>query len=175
MSLAASGLGDDEPDLIIYVAMAPPLGNSPVVFHPAARGELHSIGQACGNGWRKIFNVYAKLVFALKDIGMDLTQGAERWQDYREQTLLQAGSGTALVFGAPRPCYRPQAVEIIAGRQHARTMDALAPLGLVWLDPAFAVNQSERLVVSPFLDYRQLSNAKIERLAQIMVDLATPQ
>ncbi|MBT1444560.1 hypothetical protein KJI95_08455 [Shewanella sp. JM162201] len=94
-------------------------------FQGLVDGEIAAIGQACGNGWRKVFNVYAKLLWALATewrrqqdeteaasddaallaphLGPLLAQVLEypSWQAYRDARLLRPGSGTALLFSPP--------------------------------------------------------------------------
>lgn len=183
--LPQGGLGDSRARLRVYVAKAPPMAEFAALQHCVAlqRGQIDQIYQHCGNGWRKVFNVYAKLVWALPAPWQPDLQGAQSWQQWRDQVLLQAGSATALLFGtdgfgshgfaAPVPTGL-ETLHIIAGRQHARDLlaqgllpDALTG-GLIWLDDEFAVAKRVRLVVCPYLDYRQLSDVKITRLVQLI-------
>lgn len=149
-------------------------------FQGLVDGEIAAIGQACGNGWRKVFNVYSKLIYALPAALQPSLAGCSSWQQYRDNRLLQPGSSTALLFGvatALAVCATPprQQVRLIAGRQHARQLiGAGAPLQLVWLDSEFAIDVAQRLVVCPYLDYRQLSDEKIRRLVNLLQRL-TPE
>ncbi len=66
-SLDCNGLGDKHATLKIYIGNRPNFtfalnsrGTCPVITD-----EINAIGNPCGNGWRKIFNVYAKLMFEL--------------------------------------------------------------------------------------------------------------
>ncbi|WP_348731537.1 hypothetical protein [Rheinheimera texasensis] len=181
--LLQPGLGDSEARLRLYVAKAPPMAefaglNTCLALLP---GQIDQIYQHCGNGWRKVFNVYAKLVWALPAPWQPDLQGAQSWQQWRDRVLLQAGSGTALLFGAngfDQDWFGAdadiQTLHIIAGRQHARDLLAQGLLpetltgGLVWLDEEFAVAKKLRLLVCPYLDYRQLSDIKIARLVQLV-------
>lgn len=177
--LPQGGLGDLQARLRVYVAKAPPMAEFAALQHCVALlpGQIDQIYQHCGNGWRKVFNVYAKLVWALPARWQPDVQGAQSWQQWRDQALLQAGSGTALLFGQAEFAatdFGTETLHIIAGRQHARDLlaqgllpDALTG-GLVWLDDEFAVAQRVRLVVCPYLDYRQLSDVKITRLVQLI-------
>jgi hypothetical protein len=126
---------------------------------PLAPGELSYIVANTSNHWRKLFSVYAKFLYTL---------GAQpgwpkRWQDYRDGYLLQAGSGVALLFSPPE--LNRKAVHIVAGKTYGAS---LALKGLTWLDASFALDARRRLLVSPYLDYRQLSNARIETLASLI-------
>ncbi len=174
--MSQGGLGDAQARLRVYVAKAPPMAefaglDACVALLP---GQIEQIYRHCGNGWRKVFNVYAKLVWALPAPWQPDLQGATSWQHWRDRVLLQAGSGTGLLFGANGFGADAEALHIIAGRQHARDLlaqgllpDALTG-GLVWLDDEFAVARRLRLLVCPYLDYRQLSDIKIARLVQLV-------
>ena len=110
-----------------------------------------------------MFNVYAKLLFALN------TQQAASWQQYRDRQLLQAGSQTALLFSVPELTPAEKTVHIIAGRTHAKTLlEAGLPAQLHWLSNEFAIDQHNRLLVCPYFDYRQLNNEKLVYLAQLI-------
>lgn len=177
--LQQPGLGDAQARLRVYVAKAPPMAEFAALdsCEPLLPGQIDQIYQHCGNGWRKVFNVYAKLVWALPTPWQPDLHSAQSWQQWRDQMLLQAGSDTALLFGqtgfAASDC-GVDTIHIIAGRQHARDLLAQGLLpdiltgGLVWLDDEFAVAQRVRLVVCPYLDYRQLSDVKIARLVRLL-------
>ncbi|TXH97543.1 MAG: hypothetical protein E6Q75_04540 [Rheinheimera sp.] len=180
--LQQPGLGDAQARLRVYVAKAPPMAEFAGLDACAALlpGQIEQIYRHCGNGWRKVFNVYAKLVWALPAPWQPPLQDVQSWQQWRDRVLLQAGSGTALLFGqqkfAATDC-GAEVLHIIAGRQHARDLLAQGLLsesltgGLVWLDDEFAVARRVRLLVCPYLDYRQLSDIKIARLVQLVRQL----
>jgi hypothetical protein len=176
------GLGDSTATLQILVDKAPPMQEfqQAAGVMPLLPGQVGQIGAHCGNGWRKVFNVYSKLIYALPAALQPSLAGCSSWQQYRDNRLLQPGSSTALLFGvatALAVCATPprQQVRLIAGRQHARQLiGAGAPLQLVWLDSEFAIDVAQRLVVCPYLDYRQLSDEKIRRLANLLQRL-TPE
>lgn len=173
------GVGDAKARLRLYVAKAPPMAEFAGLDACMALlpGQIEQIYRHCGNGWRKVFNVYAKLVWTLPAPWQPDLQGAQSWQQWRDRVLLQAGSGTALLFGqqglVATDC-GAETLHIIAGRQHARDLLAQGLLpesltgGLVWLDDEFAVAKKLRLLVCPYLDYRQLSDIKIMRLVQLV-------
>ncbi len=165
------GLGDANAMLRVYVAKRPPMQEYSQLsgIQPLCRGEIDSINQACGNGWRKLFNVYAKLVQALPEALQPLKQASTSWQSYRDQHLLQAGSSTALLFSAPQLEHTSNTLHIIAGRTHAKALLAGGlDAQLDWLDHEFAMDKQQRLLVCPYFDYRQLSNEKIERLCGLI-------
>lgn len=127
-------------------------------------GELAHIVKHTSNHWRKVFNVYAKLLF-------DWYQSQSRkdlpntWQAYRDLALFQPHSQEALLFSPPQFDRDEHSFHIIAGKTYAANLN-LPPL--IWLDAYFAINKEYRLIVSPYPDYRQLSNARIARLIELM-------
>ncbi len=181
------GLGVSQAPLAIYIANRPVNDHYPTLNHlqSLAAGELSHIVANNTNHWRKVFNVYAKVLWQLKwhqkrpagdHLKSRCTQTtttvnpAKSWQEYRDTQLLQAHSHEALLFSAPHfgPSTQlpsqPQ-IKIIAGKTYAAAL-SLPPL--TWIDTYLAVNTEAHLVVSPYLDYRQLSNERIETLAAII-------
>ncbi|MCF2948972.1 hypothetical protein L0668_12695 [Paraglaciecola aquimarina] len=166
------GLGDPLAHFKVYIANRPQFKNLPHtdVVHPVTQGEIYAIGQACGNGWRKVFNVYAKLVFALNSPKfMDVTK-YKCWQDYRDQCLLQQNSNTALLFSPPiLNQSQAQDIHIIMGKTYANSLSLFQPINQ--LDNDFAIDVDQNLIVCPYFDYRQLSNLKIIRLVELITKL----
>ncbi|WP_438863038.1 DUF6942 family protein [Neptunicella sp.] len=162
------GLGDNNYQIAVYIANTPPLTEYLQLqqISPLLPGELYAIGQSCGNGWRKVFNVYAKLIFALSAERFTFTSSTSTWQDYRDSTLLQAGSGTALIFGSPKNSGNRQVIRIICGKTHGLT--SFTDYAFEWLDAHFAVCREHNMIVCPYFDYRQLTNERIERLALLI-------
>jgi len=104
---------------------------------------------------------------------------APTWQKYRDDFLLQAYSNTSLLFSAPvlKPIKNnanQNVVHIIMGRTYAKSLLSTGALNidLIWLDNEFAFNRSQRVIVCPYFDYRQLSNVKIEQLAELIKELS---
>ena len=157
----AVGLGDPNYRLAFCVANRPALDHYPALDHmaPLVTGELQHIVANTSNHWRKLFSVYAKFLYALGG----QPDWPERWQDYRDHRLLHAGSEVALLFGEPD--VTRNAVHIVAGKTYAAE---LGLKGLTWLDSYFAIDLEHRLLVSPYLDYRQLSNEKIAILVSLI-------
>jgi len=156
------GLGSESFMLAIYMPNRPPLDQYQYIdgLTPLVPGEVAEIARLTGNHWRKIFNVYAKLAFKLCD------EGYASWQQLRDDSLLQPGSNYALLFSAPG--FAANTIHIVAGKQHAHTLGVSE--GVVWIDRYFAVNRAKRLIVSPYLDYRQLSDARIDVLVGLVND-----
>ncbi|MEJ2766327.1 hypothetical protein VV869_20440 [Photobacterium sp. MCCC 1A19761] len=177
------GLGCPQFHLAAYLENRPNMLNYPTLSEhiPLVPGEIQAIGQACGNGWRKVFNVYAKLLYTLDTSLFPYALSAPTWQTYREQYLLQQGSHTALLFSPPQlsvPDKHDQAtpvIHLIMGRTYAKRLIAEGKLTapMEWLDNEFAINTEHRVIICPYFDYRQLSNLKIARLAELMKRLVT--
>ena len=175
LPISAAGFGDTVACVRVYIASRPPMAEYAdlVTMQPLHSGEIELINRACGNGWRKVFNVYAKLLFALDTQQFTFTQQASSWQQYRDQHLLQAASNTALLFSAPDLHADQKAIHIIAGRTHAKALlDAGLPLQLNWLNHEFAIDQHHRVLVCPYFDYRQLNNEKLAYLAGLIKTFA---
>ena len=172
---ALIGLGSDRFSIGVYIANRPPLVEYQQLQQMTwlTKGEIAAIGNQCGNGWRKVFNVYAKLLFALDKADYQFSNMAETWQAYRDNFLLQGNDSNALLFNAPvlkNQSTKDKVVHIIMGRTYAKSLvnAGLLVEPLTWLDEEFAINVKHRLIVCPYFDYRQLSNVKIERLAKLV-------
>lgn len=167
-----AGLGDELAPFRVFIGNRPTFSFSQELgqYIPLLPTELKEIGLACGNGWRKVFNVYAKLVFAFSASGLKENTAYISWQDYRDKQLLQEGSGTVLCFEPFKISqYSMATVNIIMGRTYAKSLSL--PPGLLWLDNEFAIDHAQRLIVCPYFDYRQLSNVKIIRLLALIQQL----
>lgn len=169
------GFGCPSFKFAIYIANQPNMSeyqNLDSVL-PVTQGEIYAIGQACGNGWRKVFNVYAKLLFALNKKDFDYCKNSLTWQQYRDDYLLQNNTQTALLFSPPIIKETPDSLHIICGKTYAEELinSGKLKVQLTWLDDEFAIDKSNKLIVCPYLDYRQLSNIKIERLSKMLSEL----
>lgn len=155
------GIGDSQASLKVYIANRPPLPEFELLkdLRPLSAGEIAAIVCATGNHWRKIFNLYAKLVFELGGTSQP------SWQGYRDNCLLQADSGQALLFSEPE-LGQGDTVHIVAGYSHAEALDLGD--GLEAVGSGFRVDGERRLVISPYFDYRQLSNAKLAELVGLV-------
>ena len=158
------GLGDGRAKFRVYIANRPPLDEYQylVGMQPLMEGDIARIAQQTGNHWRKIFNVYAKLAFALNP-GSFAT-----WQLYRDAFLLRENSNQALLFSAPD--LTQQGLHIVMGKTYAKTLQLGADLAPV--DADFQIDKNKRLLVVPYFDYRQLSNEKLARLQMLIGSMA---
>ncbi|AXV67283.1 hypothetical protein D0907_18380 (plasmid) [Pseudoalteromonas lipolytica] len=168
------GFGDSAFNVAVYIEKRPPMVPWHNIDHLHAMqiGQIDDINQACGNGWRKVFNVYAKVLFALPSEYFQFAKCSANWQTYRDTRLLQAHSHTALLFSPP-VFDNTDKLHIIAGRTYAKSLVQLGLLSsqLTWLDEEFAFNKQDKVIVCPYFDYRQLSNIKIARLSQLVADI----
>ncbi|WP_371189251.1 DUF6942 family protein [Thalassotalea maritima] len=165
------GLGDTNACFTVYTRHRPPL----VVYEqltslqPLRQGEVKQIADNTSNHWRKVFNVYAKLLFSIDKTGYT------SWQQLRDEILLQASSGQALHFLDSHHCdfaTEPAGVHILMGKTFA--LDLLTEQQLnqyVWIESDIAINRQDNIIISPYFDYRQLNNAKIDVIARLVQGL----
>lgn len=165
------GFGNDQFSIAFYIANRPDIDSYQDLnlLHSLNPGEIDQIVQKTGNHWRKIFNVSAKFAFQLLSETADEHELPQSWQDYRDTILYQKHSPIALLFSPPQVTTE-NVVHIVAGRTYAHD---LGIQDLIWLDERFAINKSQRLIVCPYLDYRQLSNARINQLAGLVASLSS--
>lgn len=164
------GFGACNAQIKIYIANRPPLDDYPYLteLRGLTMGEISHIAKSTSNHWRKVFNVYAKLLF-----DWYLLQGRKNlpdtWQEYRELELFQSHSQEVLLFSKPEFKTEHETIHIIAGKTYAASLHLTS---LIWLDTHFAISETHRLIVSPYPDYRQLSNERIARLIELMKRLS---
>lgn len=159
-------------------------------------GEIAHIASHTSNHWRKVFNVFAKFIFELRgselecDTWQEYRDVALLQSDSREALLFsppeirRSGiidaqiskklskpentnvSATHIKIEPTKKSHnvRPQYVKIVAGKTYAQSLNF--PFSLTWKDEYFAFNTEQRIIVSPYLDYRQLSNARISQLVR---------
>lgn len=163
MKKQAVGLGDRCYHIAVCIANRPDMPEYQWLsdIEPLQNGEVARIVEATGNHWRKILNIYAKLMFLLD------AKEQSTWQTYRDRWLLQSGSGHALIFSTTLP---PSAengvVYIVSGKQHAQTLGVLD--SAIDLCEGFYLEPAKNLVITPYFDYRQLSNRKLDMLISII-------
>ena len=187
-----SGLGDDSIlssaiTVRVYLANRPPMAPYDQLAEPLPlqAGEVYSIAQHTGNHWRKIFNVYAKLMHAFLEQAPQIKTNDTRlnallstwephatWQSYRDAVLLQQGSCVQLRFSAPvaKECLDGRSINIIMGKGYAEQLGfpCAPPNTVADTHGEFAFYKQDNVLVCPYFDYRQLSNAKIDILVGLM-------
>ncbi|MEN0037980.1 MAG: hypothetical protein AAGC78_12980 [Cellvibrio sp.] len=160
------GFGSPKSSINFYIANRPPIDDYPIMkeHRGLTMGEQEHIVKHTSNHWRKVFNVYAKLLFDWYQL-QGRTDLPASWQAYRNLDLFQQHSYEALLFSSPQFDADNTVIHIIAGKTYAAHLN-LPPL--IWLDSYFAINNEHRLIVAPYPDYRQLSNERIARLIKLM-------
>ncbi len=166
----------------VYMANRPPMPEYQHLDNMKAltSGEVFHIAQQTGNHWRKVFNVYAKFLYALYETTPYASQlkqqGCTSWQHLRDHTLLQQHAMSSLLFSKPNlhtsntsdPC-----IHIIMGKQYA--VDVGFERGVnTEIDiknNSFAILPAKKLIICPYFDYRQLSNIKIDELVKLVNSL----
>ncbi len=177
------GLGQLVPNggVRVFIANRPPLPiyESLNQLEPMMTGDISLIGQETGNHWRKIFNVYAKLLHGLLISREALPSDISSWQQFRDHHLLQGSSQTALLFSTPalsnvnKPPSKPNIktnINIIMGKNYAAQLgyERVEGSELIVLDRDFAICPIRNVIVCPYFDYRQLSNIKILKLIDLI-------
>ncbi len=171
------GFGADDAGVDIYMGNHPEAWPAfaarcrPGALTPLHRDEIREINGHCGNGWRKVFNLMAKLRHAMGQgaEGPLAPTGFANWQQYREQRLLQAGDDMALHFGALPRVTALSRPTLLMGRTYGATQ--CAPETFIWPTADFAVHPDAPLLVTPYFDYRQLSNEKLAYLVSLLAAL----
>jgi len=110
-----------------------------------------------GNHWRKIFVIIAKLCC-----------GKASWQHYRANDLLNE---VYLNFSM-HPTFDKQ-LNIVCGKTHSQSID-IYEQSLSWqiVDELARVKvdnkcSAHRIIITPYLDYRQFPNALIEKVIKL--------
>ncbi|AJQ95944.1 hypothetical Protein YC6258_03908 [Gynuella sunshinyii YC6258] len=157
-------MGSESFSVAMYIANRPGFGQYPELakLKPLESGEIAYIVANTSNHWRKVFNVYAKFLSVLRS---RKNHSIQDWRSYRDDRLLQSHSTEALLFSPPE-FGRSGVVHIVAGKTYAADMGLES---VEWLDSWFAVDVKKALIVCPYLDYRQLSDNRIERLADLVL------
>jgi hypothetical protein len=181
MANVGFGSTGDQACINVYIANRPPMDQYEHLstLESLSSGDIFNIAHQTGNHWRKIFNVYAKFMYGLlltppgpfKTIN---PENISRWQQYRDEILLQSFSDCTLLFSQPNFIHTNAAsVHIIMGKVHASELgwDRDTNKELTVLDRDFAICPSKKLIICPYFDYRQLSNLKIERLVKLIHEL----
>ena len=131
-------------------------------IQPLTGNDLNVLIQAGGNHWRKIVNLYAKLLHGL-------TPREPDWQTCRDQRLLQAGSACALVFNH-KWVPEPGQLCVVMGQTYGRSLGWLTEDQGLPTEHPFAQHPEHAVIVTPYFDYRSLSNARLASLVHRIAD-----
>jgi hypothetical protein len=166
------GLGTLQAKLYFYIKNRPPLSHyqNLSTMKIMTQGEINRIGNETGNHWRKIFNVYAKLMFELDP------EHFTCWQALRDEQLLQKDDH-CLLFSPPEIVMNNEPnkeckIHIVLGKGYAEKLELADKC--TWLSHDFAVNVEKKIIICPYFDYRQLSNIKIAQLCRLIQQLSEP-
>lgn len=172
MTTTLCGFGCAEAPLRFYIANRPPIDHYPMLssLQTLVPGEIAHIVANTSNHWRKAFNVCAKIIYGWHQLRNDPSL-PNSWQAYRDQRLFQSNSSATLLFSPPDLSAHNH-WHIVFGKTWAGNL-TLPPLH--WQDAYFAIAPSHRLIVSPYPDYRQLSNERIERLLHLLNNWKTTE
>lgn len=125
--------------------------------HLNAGESINDIVTSNGNHWRKIFVIIAKLCC-----------GKTSWQHYRAHDLLNE---VYLNFSM-HPAFDKQ-LNIVCGKTHSQSIN-IYEQSLSWqvIDELSRVrinkaNSAKRIIITPYLDYRQFPNALIEEVIKV--------
>jgi hypothetical protein len=184
------GFGDHNAHLNVYIDKLPPMDQwqSLDFIESLTIQQINEINQACGNGWRKVFNIYAKLMYALEPASLN------SWQEYRDLTLLTENSDCALLHQTAEDFVLPDKgnpINVIMGKQFGTAIvqnikinqnitvyllsesgDITQPFdtdtGTIPSDFSLLTFDHGVALVCPYFDYRQLSNVKLTQLVNII-------
>ena len=159
------GIGSTKPQLVLYIDKRPSVASVLQLekLRPAFTGEVPALIEKCGNHWRKIFSILAKLSF-----GLD-TRGCCSWQHYRDEVLLTEQGAEALLFCNELKEFSSQPFHLIGGERFFKEFD-FAGEDFCELDAAGKVRFSGRVFQTPYFDCRQFPNALIEEvIAQMLL------
>ena len=146
--------------LILYTASRPPMARfDDVKSLTLCSGEVVEIITECGNHWRKIFSILAKLSFALSE------HNCKTWQDYRDQVLLSEEGNEIIVFGHQLIEASEESIHLISGQKHFAEFNLdLEPFQP--LDLEAKVLSNGKILQTPYFDYRQFNNALIDQVLE---------
>ena len=165
--MASIGLGNPSATFVAHIENVPPLPQYQSLSSclPLVPNDISMIASLTGNHWRKIFNVYAKLIFELSP------NKHSTWQDLREYELLQKQSSQSLLFSPPSltQLSNKATITLVLGKTYATRLEISDKCH--WVSSSFAINEEKRLIICPYFDYRQLSNKKITQLCQLIKHL----
>lgn len=103
-------------------------------------GEVPFIIQECGNHWRKIFSIFAKICF-------DLNPVTDTWQEYRDNILLTNKCISSVSF-SKKNIQKSDSIVLLSGKDS-------------W---PLAGDSILRIFRLPYFDYRQFPNIEITKL-----------
>lgn len=125
-------------------------------IQPINNGDIDKIIIACGNHWRKIFVIFAKIASAIDDRELS-------WKTYLAEHLLQDSGSERLVFCEDLQFLDKEpasVIHIFSGKYCGDTAGHIQQCSEI--APGFFQNEKGQIFITPYFDYRQFSNAKID-------------
>lgn len=153
------GLGSPTYRLGVYIGNFP---DSPSLadlqsVRPAHEGEVVDIIAQTGNHWRKVFSLCAKINFAL------WPSNEACWQGCRDAELFQSDSKMALLCSSP-VIPQENELQLVLGKQYCQQCFPQQPF--LQTVEGFPMHPTENIIQTPYFDYRQLSNLRLEALVR---------
>ena len=157
------GIGSEQPRWVLCIANRPELDKfQHEIFTTLKLGEAAEIIHQTSNHWRKLFSIMAKISFALFETGCDT------WQQYRDTKLLTAEGFETISFEPVEEVSRNAVPCIVAGFTYADTQVDLAQFLPLENDAKVLCRPGSNIVVTPYFDWRQLTNAILENVILVI-------
>lgn len=144
-------LGAAHPRMVLYLPHRP---NNLTTL--AKTPSAQTLISANSNHWRKIVTLLAKVASPV----------AEEWRNFRDETL----------FTEVALCFTPQLINTttwhwIGGKDNLQRFEDLSRLGQPLAgEPDILIAPDKRLLLTPYPDYRQLSNAKVGTIRAVLAE-----
>ncbi|BCE00968.1 DUF6942 family protein [Marinicellulosiphila megalodicopiae] len=162
-----TGFGATDGTFTVYCANTPSTtALDPHKITPICYQDIEQINSDNGNGWRKIFNVYAKILFEINSMTF------KDWQSLRNEYLLQTHCAHSLILN-PIDITKTQNVQLIMGKGFA--LSFFDEPDIQWITPKIAhvkLADYPNTFITPYFDYRQFNNADITEFANIIKNIA---
>lgn len=163
MSTLKSGFGHCQPKWVLHIANRPELDEfQHSNFRTLKTGEAAEVIKQTSNHWRKVFSIMAKISFAL------FNTECETWQEYRDTKLLTSEGFEALNYQPYSNNTKHDYFSIVAGFTYAETQLNLDNFYPVDGDIKILFKPDETVAVTPYFDWRQLTNEKLDKLITLM-------
>lgn len=152
--------------------------------------DRHRIEQLGGNNYRKVFNIYSKLSFYLEQyLNYSRVTDITTWQEYRDSFFLDLESPCRIAFLSDyefsylqeksqlpdslcetiKQCLNSDNVlHLFSGKKCISAFNFEDRC--FWMSEYFAQVKDANAIVTPYFDYRQLSNERIIQLQKLIIE-----
>jgi hypothetical protein len=152
-------IGSVKPNITLYLPNPPEVQSS---FMPTAPDIVQLI-EDNGNHWRKILTIFAKLACASD------SAEAKHWKSYRDNKLLQQREKICFEDVLSLADDADDGWHLVAGKASWQRLgfdcEQFTPL-----DPQGRAFYQQRVILTPYPDYRQFPNALIEQVVSVMTN-----